>query len=434
MSAQPVRATIFAYQVGFGDCFLVRFTYDDQSRRHMLIDFGTTSLPEDAPKGWMVAVANDIAAKCRENGHSLDVVVATHRHADHISGFATGSAGDPGPGDIIAALKPRAIVQPWTEAPTAPLDWLGPEKSASKNAFNSRRASLAAMQDTAAAALAQLTKHPSAFRGLSRELAFIGEDNLSNLSAVRNLQKMGKAGRELFVFHGCKAKLGAELPNIGVTVLGPPTLRQTETIRKQRSKDEDEFWHLAALNLGRAAGTVAARPLFPGAETISGKKIKAEHRWLAYRLRETNAELTLSLVRALDKQMNNTSVILLLKAGNKSLLFAGDAQLENWQYALQSPLAPLLDQVDLYKVGHHGSLNATPKSMWRRFAKKGPKGTPGRLTSVMSTKGGKHGSKGKGTEVPRKPLVDELDLRSTLVSTESLPDGELYRKVEIDLA
>jgi hypothetical protein len=72
--------------------------------------------------------------------------------------------------------------------------------------------------------------------------------------------------------------------------------------------------------------------------------------------------------------------------------------------------------------------------MWRRFAKKGPKGTPGRLTSVMSTKGGKHGSKGKGTEVPRKPLVDELDLRSTLVSTESLPDGELYRKVEIDLA
>ncbi|MBC7047469.1 hypothetical protein G6O52_26440, partial [Salmonella enterica subsp. enterica serovar Heidelberg] len=46
MSAAPETATIYAYQVGFGDCILVRFTYPGGSLRHMLIDFGTTGLPE----------------------------------------------------------------------------------------------------------------------------------------------------------------------------------------------------------------------------------------------------------------------------------------------------------------------------------------------------------------------------------------------------
>lgn len=49
----PTALTIFAYQVGFGDCFLLRFTYPDRPR-HVLIDFGTTGLPEDAARNWML--------------------------------------------------------------------------------------------------------------------------------------------------------------------------------------------------------------------------------------------------------------------------------------------------------------------------------------------------------------------------------------------
>lgn len=45
-AAPPVFATLFAYQVGFGDCFLLRFTYADGSLRHILID--TRDLPEEA--------------------------------------------------------------------------------------------------------------------------------------------------------------------------------------------------------------------------------------------------------------------------------------------------------------------------------------------------------------------------------------------------
>src|SRR5215217_4650347 len=109
---KPSSATIFAYQVGFGDCFLLRFQYPAE-RRHVLIDFGTAALPESAGSGQMMAIAKDIALQC---DGKLDAVVATHRHSDHISGFATRSDGK-GTGDVIRALNPAVVVQPWTEDP-----------------------------------------------------------------------------------------------------------------------------------------------------------------------------------------------------------------------------------------------------------------------------------------------------------------------------
>ena len=425
--AAPTSATLFAYQVGFGDCFLLRFTYPDATLRHILIDFGTTGLTLKSPADQMKRIATDIAEKC---GGKLDVVVATHRHADHISGFATrnGEAS----GDIIAALKPEVVVQPWTEAPEAPVDWLGPAPASTHQAFGSRKLALNMMEQTAAMAVKAVDSETlRVTRDLAEHLRFIGEDNISNKSAVENLASMGK--RNAYVFHGCDTGLGDVLPGIAITVLGPPTLNQTDSIRKQRSCDADEFWHLAPLRFAEGAGEGGAAELFPGLETYPATKLLTEQRWVAERVDAANGEMMLGLVRALDAQMNNTSVILLFKAGSKKLLFPGDAQLENWRYALQSKLAPLLDDVDLYKVGHHGSLNATPKSMWNRFGKRGAKDKPDRLTSVMSTRDGKHGSVDSGTEVPRSKLIKELSSQSTLVDTRTLPEDALYSVVEIDL-
>jgi hypothetical protein len=429
MADHPIEATVFAYHVGFGDCFLLRFTYADGDRRHILIDFGTMSSPEDAKPDWMRSIARDIRDKCTENGGALNIVVATHRHADHISGFTTAADGK-GTGDIIAALKPRLVVQPWTEAPNAPVRWHGPVVK-DADAFTSRRASLDAMHETAGLALQSVYRSRKRLpAGLVNEIAFVGEDNLKNLSAIKNLQTMGP---NVYVYHGSKSGMAAELPAIDVTVLGPPTLTQTDKIKKQASSNRDEFWMLAPKRMSDAGGLGDATPLFPGAKTIRASRLFTEQRWLARRVDQAANELTLSLVRALDSQMNNTSVILLFRAGNKSLLFPGDAQLENWQYALQSKLAPLLDDVDLYKVGHHGSRNATPRSMWKRFTKRGDRNRADRLTSVMSTKHGKHGCVKKHTEVPRISLVDALTAESNLHSTESLAPGELYEEISVPL-
>ena len=130
-------------------------------------------------------------------------------------------------------------------------------------------------------------------------------------------------------------------------------------------------------------------------------------------------------MRILDKQMNNTSVILLFEVGTKRLLFPGDAQLENWMYALKEAddakaTKKLLASVDVYKVGHHGSLNATPKTLWNLFSRKGASTRRNRLTTVMSTMANKHGSVDRDTEVPRSKLVTALTDESNLVNTQRL--------------
>ena len=45
----------------------------------------------------------------------------------------------------------------------------------------------------------------------------------------------------------------------------------------------------------------------------------------------------------------------------------------------------LLQSIDLYKVGHHGSWNATPKKLWKLFKKKSSSSGPARLKTLMST-------------------------------------------------
>jgi hypothetical protein len=123
-------------------------------------------------------------------------------------------------------------------------------------------------------------------------------------------------------------------------------------------------------------------------------------------------------------------VVLLIAAGARTLLFPGDAQIESWEYALPKYRRYLTD-VDLYKVGHHGSLNATPKSLWNGFSKRGSKRHAGRLTTLLSTRAGLHGSHVDGTEVPRELLVDTLKRESNFVSTQE--SRSLCSVIEIDL-
>ncbi len=75
--AKPTALDIRAYNIGFGDCFLLTFRYGAKDQRHMLIDFGTTRKPDDAEKDHELQIAKDIAGV---TSNKLDVVVATHRH------------------------------------------------------------------------------------------------------------------------------------------------------------------------------------------------------------------------------------------------------------------------------------------------------------------------------------------------------------------
>src|SRR5262245_30125854 len=116
MPKEPKSIEIRGYQVGFGDCFLVSFIYTEKDKKHILIDFGTTELRRGMkPSAHMPKIANLIKDHC---GGQLTAVIATHRHADHISGFATDNRTGKS-GEIIKKLKPKVVIQPWTEDPKA---------------------------------------------------------------------------------------------------------------------------------------------------------------------------------------------------------------------------------------------------------------------------------------------------------------------------
>lgn len=426
MATKPIRVRVRMYQVGFGDCFLLTFFYAAPTKpRHVLIDFGTTEAPEGRnADALLTAIANSIAETV---GHDPFSVVATHRHKDHIAGFDPGKNGK-GPGAIIAKLKPTWVIQPWTEQPDLEKD---AEAPSNMKGLAARRETLASMQAIAEHAIATaLPRLQRSFRNTptAKQLAFIGEDNIANAGAVRNLMTMGKND---YVYARKRTKLNTFLPGVKVTVLGPPTVKQHAGVRRQRSEDPNEFWltQAKALGVGRGNKTLdEPADLFPGFDSTTGGSAPKWARWIVQSLRNARGDQLLELVRSLDTAMNNTSVILLFECGGMKFLFPGDAQIENWEYALaQDDLVKLLKGVSVYKVGHHGSRNATPKTLWENWFPKGVRkpAMKDRMASLMSTKPGKHGDSSFGTEVPRSKLVSALKEWTRLTSTEHLED-DLY--------
>lgn len=93
-----------------------------------------------------------------------------------------------------------------------------------------------------------------------------------------------------------------------------------------------------------------------------------------------------------------------------------------------------MQAVELYKVGHHGSLNATPKSLWELFDNRlRDEDAPERMHSLLSTMAGKHGSEARRTEVPRRSLAAALARESHLFSTEDIADETLFHDTELKL-
>ena len=417
-SSSPSSVAIRSYQVGFGDCFLLTFLYPDK-KRYVLVDFGTNGTPEGNDREQLLKIAQDIQHQC---GAKLHVVVATHRHKDHISGFST--TGTESPGRIIADCHPDIVIQPWTEDPDAKTN----AQEATQGRVENFTTTLTSMQGFAGRAFAE-TRHLRRFSSPALgQLSFAGQNNLPNLSAVQNLRKMAKT--RFYVNCGFALDLREVLPGVNIWVLGPPTLKQSDRIKKETRSDPDEFW-LQQANFWKLATRAHSdgRPLFRNA--IVGRRFPLATRWFAGRAAQVRTDELFELVRILDKEMNNTSLILLMEFNGKRLLLPGDAQIENWSYALQQPkYTDLLQGVNLYKVGHHGSRNATPKSLWKLFQNKSPRPSPLRLKTVVSTMAGKYG-KNPETEVPRSTLVSELKDESDFFTTQELTKGVFYYDVSI---
>jgi hypothetical protein len=444
------------YQVGFGDCFLLTFEYpsplpDGRSVRHMLIDFGSTS----RPPGW-----DSLATPARfigvHTGGEIDVVVVSHRHRDHLSAFGSSTLMN----GFFAPGYPRLVVRSWTEDPNLGSDATGPAPVGPKS--KALLHTIAVAQRFSAALAARLAAAPP--RSLAADVRQVADDQNSDPAAVRQLATWA-AGRGRYLFYGAPSGIERFIPGLRVKVLGPPTVDQHENVAKQRARDPDEFWMFYRglverlspdeLEAADRAEAVPDPALSESSDSGDGRLAPALDapapprtfgdpgpvRWLTDRMMRQQFGSFLRIAHLLDDVLNNTSLILLFEldtaTGPIRLLFPGDAQIENWEYALKvvkrsAANRQLLRSVDLYKVGHHGSRNATPRTLYNLWTEASTIKRP--MVALMSTKPGVHG-KTEATRVPRRTLVAALDTRTNehLYSTEGITAREPFVELLAEL-
>ncbi|TQM33995.1 hypothetical protein [Microbacterium kyungheense] len=452
----PVRVRVRMYQVGFGDCLLISVEYDEpladgRAERHILVDYGTSHSPR---KGFVRGRMADVAALIEQHTHGvLDVLVVTHRHRDHLRGFEVDAGAE-----ILRRLAPKVVLRSWTENPGLAADAAGPADEPGLAAAPGGPAAAPAGPAAAPAdgvvgpasiryarLLGTAQEHAGALAGLAAHdklVAAAADEQLKNADAVKLLDELSADRRGRYLYTGADAGIADLVPGLVTTVLGPPTPDQEPDVTRQ-AEDDDEYW-LTALDASLALSTtIAAAEAGDAAEADAdgyGDSVPVGPgpvRWLIDNLKAQRTHSLLRLVRNLDDALNNTSLLLLFEIGGLSLLFPGDAQIENWQHTLkrfakEPELRAKLASVDLYKVGHHGSRNATPRTLWSLW-KDRPDTLP-RLTTLMSTRSGVHG-KAVDTAVPQDNLVAALKEVSDLYSSDDDARADsTYLEVEAEVA
>jgi hypothetical protein len=345
----PDRVAVRMHNVGFGDCFLLSFTYgqpleDGRDERHVLIDFGSTSLPTGRD---LTTVAQEI--RTRTSG-ALDVVVLTHRHRDHLSAFGTKAIADL----LTSGQPPSLVVRPWSEDPAADANFKGAAGGPGDRSLGFLR-SMRDAHGFATAISEDITAAKG--RGLSADLHQMAMTQLANADAVAQLDAWADGSGE-YLCYGMASRIEQVVPGLGVRVLGPPTIEQHPEVAGQREVDAEEFWMLyrgLAESVPRETyerlGSRRAEPA--AAEGDHGTGSLGPTRWITDRLDHQQLASFLRIVRTMDDQLNNTSLILLLsvegQGGMKRMLFGGDAQIENWDVH-RRPMAALVST----KTGVHG--------------------------------------------------------------------------------
>ncbi len=331
--------TIRMYNVGLGDSFLLRFPGEERDHK-VLIDCGV-HMSGPGPYKMDQVVERIIADVTDDDGTPrIDVVVASHRHADHVVGFESARWGEVEVGEVW---------MPWTEHPTDPEARKIRDKQSKK--AKSIRAALTAMR----APLALLE---------------IVDNSLTNAKAMETLHG-GFARRTKIRYLPPKKRddrsfLTDVLPGVTIHAMGPS--RDPEVIRDMDPPKGGAFELRRAAAAGAANGGNGSA-LFAKDFEVTGDALREQldaFKLTARDLRElekTADEDPFAVAVQLDKAVNGTSLLLMFEMGRAHLLFPGDAQWGTWQNALGDPeFKELLGQTNFLKVGHHGSHNATPRA------------------------------------------------------------------------
>ncbi|MBS1741524.1 MAG: hypothetical protein JST81_00700 [Bacteroidetes bacterium] len=378
-----VSVNIKMYRVGeLGDCFLLRFKNGNEVT-HILIDCGSY-WNKNTSKERMKKIAADIKTKIA--GHKLDIIVGTHQHNDHLSGFIHAQS-------IFNSMKPEEIWLSWLDDPS-PENKLGRKIGEDYNNYLSNLRHISKELNKNYFGEGKQLKN-----SIDSLLGFYGVSSSDKVNAKTNklpadlpaqaravLQKMGKkkprylSPGEVFNLPGISA--GA----VKVYVLGPPK-DETSLYRKDPKKNET-FDHKLAANGANAEKLLTAMKKLSGSTTAnkdddpfpfdepyrdSDNFAPVEHAYDREKWRQIDMDWlnqAEQLALWLDGFTNNSSLVLAFEIvkTKKVLLFAADAQAGNWsswkdikwkKKPADFNWLSLMQNTVLYKTGHHGSHNST---------------------------------------------------------------------------
>ena len=322
------------YRVGFGDCFLLTLPTAD-GPRYVLVDCGVHS------KGNIKVDGTSLIGKAVDNiaqvtGKKLSIVIATHPHQDHISGFG-------GFAKQFGAFSIDEVWMPWTEDPNdAKAKSLHDKRTALVSKLQAHFAALGISADSGpAAAVANMAGNAPAFNALH--------------------SGFGVGAKVRYFKAGDSVTEPAGIKGLNVSILGPPT---DQSFLSQMDPPAND--HYLRLSGGDADDPSAVKPFVPKQWSFQAADPALDWPELPQDYKdELKSRATSSvedLAFALDQCVNNCSIVAMFAYQGKNLLFPGDAQYGNWKSWLGSgESGNLLSSVSFYKVAHHGSVNATPK-------------------------------------------------------------------------
>jgi len=392
-------ATVRMYRIGHGDCFLLAFPgAGEKEPVYVLIDCG---YKPGSPQFIQTTVDEIVSDIKTATGGRIDVAIITHEHQDHVNGISAAR---------FQGLNIRESWFAWTEDPDDDIaNQLRKEFKDKLLGLIAARQRLAAVGDNNRVKgiddfLAfELGGEDEAFdaKGAAAALgAAAGAGGSRNKESMRVFKQLATHGikflrphQEILQIPGAKG--------VRVFAMGPP--RDAELLKSLDPTGGEEFHSLATSSAGnffaaavrtadsqdgspspfarryrvawkaalasthsvdffreRYGPTSSSTPGAFGADNPPWRRIDNDWLFAADRL-------------ALDMndQTNNSSLVLAFEIGGpggKVLLFAADAQRGNWiSWSKRAwrcgdekvTAKDLLSRTVLYKVGHHGSHNAT---------------------------------------------------------------------------
>jgi beta-lactamase superfamily II metal-dependent hydrolase len=417
------------YNVGFGDAFLLIIPAQDRPRK-VLIDCGV-HMSGTNKKLKLKDLVDRIIADVSEDGvPRIDVVIATHRHRDHVHGFRE---------PVWDKVQVGEVWMPWTEHPTDPR----------AREIRNVQGKIAEQLDKA---LKKKTDEPLKF-GLNatklkatKELKEFVSNSLPNAEAMQMLHEGfsvipgRKKVERRFLPPEERSEQSFEsdlLPGVVVHVLGPS--RDEAIIR-----DMDPPKGKSYLRMVESLPAEGDAPLLPFREQWVIENAALYNNSLGLltekelaKVRNAGEGTEFGVAVKLEDAVNGTSLMLIFEIGKSVLLFPGDAQWGTWEAAKNDPeWRRLMEKTNFYKVGHHGSHNATPIEFVEEILKENFWG----MVSLLPIK--------KFKDIPRRPLLDALrnkpgkivrmDLREDLDAPEfrrvgDPKSGDVYVEVDIPI-